>query len=180
VVIFRKRGPWRRYPLFQVLQLAPRIMLLCWSNNPDVIGDSASYGATQSCYYLFWKFIPSYRWCWHLYQTKGHEGCQDREKGAILFYEKWKRVTVDIEMAFWSLLTWCFEREGDTHQIFGERLVMAMCLFHLFFHFFPFSALILLQHRIYDYEFNVEVQASELLLFECHIWTFTLWACNGL
>jgi hypothetical protein len=38
--------------MFQVLQSAPRILLLCWFNNPGVTGDRASCSATESCLLL--------------------------------------------------------------------------------------------------------------------------------
>jgi hypothetical protein len=60
VVIFRNRGPWRRYLLFQVLQSAPQILLLCWLNNPGVTGDKASCGATESCLILFSHVLVAY------------------------------------------------------------------------------------------------------------------------
>ena len=38
--------------MFQVFQSAPRILLLCWFNNPGITGDRASCSGTESCLLL--------------------------------------------------------------------------------------------------------------------------------
>jgi hypothetical protein len=49
--------------MFQVLQSAPRILLLCWFNNPGVTGDRASCSATEEVLFGVLRAVIKVRLC---------------------------------------------------------------------------------------------------------------------